>query len=39
MVIIGCDFHPRFQQVACVDRKTGEYVERRLMHTAEAERF
>ena len=39
MVIIGCDFHPRFQQIACVDTETGECVERRLQHTAEAERF
>ncbi|MGH7870318.1 MAG: IS110 family transposase [Candidatus Dormibacteraceae bacterium] len=39
MMIIGCDFHPRFQQIAYVDTETGEYVERRLMHTAEAESF
>lgn len=38
-MIIGCDFHPRFQQVAYVETETGECAERRLMHTAEAERF
>ena len=30
MKIIGCDFHPSFQQIAMVDRQTGEYTERRL---------
>ena len=30
MLIIGCDFHSRFQQVAMVDTETGELVERRL---------
>jgi transposase len=39
MVIIGCDFHPRFQQVAFVEQETGEYGERRLLHPEEAERF
>ena len=39
MVIIGCDFHPRFQQIAFVDQQTGEYGERRLNHPEEAERF
>jgi len=39
MMIIGCDFHPRFQQIACVDTETGECVERRLHHPAEAESF
>ena len=39
MMIIGCDFHPRFQQIACVDRETGEFFERRLSHPEEAERF
>jgi hypothetical protein len=24
MMIIGCDFHPRFQQIAFVDKETGE---------------
>jgi transposase len=39
MKIIGCDFHPRFQQIAFVDRETGEYGERRLNHPEEAEQF
>ena len=40
MWIIGCDFHPRYQQVAALDRETGEIVERRLSHeTKEAEVF
>ena len=24
MLIIGCDYHPGFQQIACVDLETGE---------------
>ena len=39
MMIIGCDFHPRFQQIAFVDQETGEYGERRLNHPQEAEQF
>ena len=39
MVIIGCDFHPSFEQVAIFDNSTGEISERRLGHRAEAERF
>jgi len=39
MMIIGCDFHPRFQQIAFVDQGTGEYGERRLNHPQEAEQF
>ena len=39
MLIIGCDFHPGFQQVAIFDNQTGEYQERRLGHRAEAEQF
>jgi transposase len=40
MLIIGCDFHTRFQQIAMVDSTTGELVKRRLEHgTGEAERF
>ena len=30
MKIIGCDFHPSFQQIAMVDTETGEYTERTL---------
>jgi transposase len=32
MTIIGCDFHPSFQQIAWVDKETGECGERRLPH-------
>ena len=39
MMIIGYDFHPRFQQIAFVDQETGEYGERRLNHPGEAEQF
>jgi len=38
MMIIGCDFHPRFQQIAYLDEETGEVGERRLSHPEEAER-
>jgi len=39
MMIIGCDFHPSFQQIAYVDEETGEYGERRLSHREEAVGF
>ena len=39
MMIIGCDFHPSFQQIACLDQETGEYEERRLSHRGEAVAF
>jgi len=39
MLIIGCDYHPAFQQIAFVDTDTGELQERRLQHRGEAERF
>ena len=39
MLIIGCDFHPGFQQVAIFDKRTGEYEEKRLAHREEAEQF
>lgn len=39
MKYIGCDFHPSFQQIAMLDRETGEMVERRLLHTEEARVF
>jgi transposase len=39
MMIIGCDFHPRFQQISFLLEETGECGQRRLMHTAEAEQF
>jgi transposase len=39
MLIIGCDFHPSFQQVSIFDKQTGEVEERRLGHRQEAEEF
>jgi len=39
MLIIGCDYHPGFQQIAFVDTETGECGERRLTHREEAEQF
>jgi hypothetical protein len=35
MIIIGCDYHPGFQQIAFVDTDTGELQERRLLHREE----
>ncbi len=32
MMIIGCDLHTRYQQIAMLDTETGELVERRLEH-------
>lgn len=32
MLIIGCDLHTRYQQIAMLDTETGEIVERRLEH-------
>jgi transposase len=40
MKIIGCDFHPSYQQVAMVDSETGELWEGRLEHEGgQARRF
>jgi transposase len=39
MLIIGCDYHPSFQQIAFVDTEGGELGERRLVHREEAEQF
>jgi len=40
MLIIGCDYHPSFQQISFVDQETGECVNLRLVHkNGEAERF
>jgi transposase len=39
MLIVGCDYHPGFQQIAFVDSDTGEFQERRLQHREEAEKF
>src|SRR5262249_41284049 len=38
MLVIGCDFHSRFQQIAMVDTTTGEIIERRLEHENEEAR-
>ena len=32
MLIIGCDLHTRYQQIAMLDKETGEVVEHRLEH-------
>jgi transposase len=40
MLIVGCDFHPSWQQIAWLDSETGETGERRLVHAAgEARQF
>jgi hypothetical protein len=39
MNIIGVDFHPEFQQIASVDTDSGEFLEKRLAHPEEAEKF
>jgi transposase len=39
MLIIGCDYHPAFQQIAFVDTATGDCGERRVEHPEEAEKF
>jgi len=40
MVIIGCDFHPSWEQVAWLNMETGETAEQKLVHgDGEAERF
>jgi transposase len=40
MILIGCDFHPSWQQVCWLDKETGETEERKLVHApGEAERF
>ena len=39
MLIIGCDFHPSFEQIAFCDTTTGECGNRRLEHGGEAEAF
>jgi len=32
MKIVGCDLHTRYQQIAMLDKETGELIERRLEH-------
>ena len=40
MLIVGCDYHPSFQQIAWVDTESGECGEQPLMHSnGEAEKF
>jgi transposase len=39
MLIIGCDFHPDFQQIAMLDRETGEVTGLRLQHPEPARQF
>jgi len=39
-MIIGCDFHPSWQQIAWVDSETGETGEQKLVHASgEARKF
>jgi transposase len=39
MIIIGCDYHPGFQQIAFVETETGDYGEQRLENSEGAETF
>jgi transposase len=39
MFIIGCDYHPSVQQIAWVDKESGECGELRLKHIEAAEQF
>ena len=40
MRIVGCDFHPSYQQVAILDTETGEVQEKKLIRASgEAEKF
>jgi len=40
MMIIGCDFHPSWQQIAWLDSETGETGEQKLVHAGgEARQF
>ena len=39
MIIIGCDYHPGFQQIAFVNTDTGEAGDHRLEHKEQAEQF
>lgn len=40
MNIIGCDFHPGWQQISWLDKETGESGEKKLVHASgEAEKF
>ena len=37
MKIIGCDFHPSYQQIAVLDLATGEMMEKALSHERKEE--
>lgn len=38
MILIGCDYHPSWQQICWVDTATGETGEKKLVHaTGDAE--
>jgi transposase len=40
MMLIGCDFHPSWQQVCWLDQETGETAEQKLVHASkDAEKF
>jgi len=39
MLIVGCDYHPSFQQIAFADTETGELGEQKLAHREGAEKF
>src|SRR5271169_6884630 len=39
MIIIGCDYHPGFQQIAFVNTETGDCGEQRLEHCEGAQKF
>jgi len=39
MIIIGVDFHPEFQQIALLDKDSGEFQKKRPSHPKEAEQF
>jgi len=39
MLIIGCDYHPSFQQIAWLDEETGECGGQRLGHDGEAQTY
>jgi transposase len=39
MLIIGCDFHSGFQQIAIFDNQAEEFYEKKLLHPAEAREF
>ncbi len=39
MKMIGCDYHPSYQQIAMLDEGTGEVVGRKLSHPVQAEAF